>query len=193
LNAWPILSVAAVFVIGFYVVFTSISISLFPTVFSPLVNFLSDLGNSTFSPNGAWFYDAGCVLTGLALFPFYLGFYKWYTRGTWRKVGMIGTQIVGLLSAFSLIMIGVFSEDTLAPHLFWSQLFFIFNLLVLILANASLMNREKFIKPIGYYGLVVAVINVLFVVFGSTPLLEWFTVFTALGYAGMLAYNTKIL
>jgi hypothetical membrane protein len=121
LNAWPILSVAAVFVIAFYLVFTGISISLFPTSFSPVVNFLSDLGNSTLSPNGAWFYDAGCVLTGLALFPFYFGFYKWYTRGTWRKVGMIGTQFVGFLSAFSLIMIGVFSEDNLAPHLFWSE------------------------------------------------------------------------
>lgn len=35
----------------------------------------------------------------------------------------------------------------------------------------------------------MAVINLLFVVLTSTPLLEWFTVFTALVYAGLLAYN----
>jgi hypothetical protein len=78
----------------------------------------------------------------------------------------------------------------MAQHLFWSELFFVFNLLVLILANLALMTRPKFIRPIGYYGLAVAVVNLLFVVLTSTPLLEWFTVFTALVYAGLLAYNT---
>jgi hypothetical membrane protein len=184
------LSFAAVFVIVFYCAFTITSIALFPSAFSPIVNYLSDLGNSTFNPKGAWFYNAGCILTGLALFPFYAGFYKWYTRERRRKSLMVLTQVVGFLSAFSLIMIGVFSEDSMAQHLFWSELFFVFNLLVLILANISLMTHPKFIRPIGYYGLAVALVNLLFVVLTSTPLLEWFTVFTALAYAGLLAYNT---
>jgi len=186
----PILSFAAVFVIVFYCAFTFTSIILFPPPFSPTVNYLSDLGNSSFSPNGAWFYNAGCILTGLALFPFYAGFYKWYTKEKRRKFLMVGTQVVGFLSALSLIMIGVFSEDTMAQHVFWSELFFVFNLLVLIFANIALLTHPKFIKPIGYYGLAVAVINLLFVILTSTPLLEWFTVFTALIYAGLLAYNT---
>jgi len=186
----PILSVAAIFVILFYCAFTLTSIVLFPSAFSPVVNYLSDLGNSTFSPNGAWFYNAGCILTGLALFPFYAGLFEWYTKERKRKLLLVATEVVGLVSAFSLIMIGVFSEDSMAQHLFWSEVFFVFNLLVLILANVSLMTHPKFIKPIGYYGLVVAVVNLLFVVLTSTPLLEWFTVFTALAYAGLLAYNT---
>ena len=186
----PILSVAAIFVILFYCAFTLTSIVLFPSAFSPVVNYLSDLGNSTFSPNGAWFYNAGCILTGLALFPFYAGLFEWYTKERKRKLLLVATEVVGLVSAFSLIMIGVFSEDSMAQHLFWSEVFFVFNLLVLILANVSLMTHPKFIKPIGYYGLVVAAVNLLFVVLTSTPLLEWFTVFTALAYAGLLAYNT---
>lgn len=190
LAEWPLLSLAATLVIGLYCIFTFASIVLFPTAFSPVVNYLSDLGNSSFSPKGAWFYNAGCILTGFALFPFFAGFYRWYTRERWRKLLMVLTQAVGFLSAFALIMIGVFSEDYLAHHMFWSDLFFIFNLIVLILANVSLMTHGKFIRPIGYYGLAVALINVLFVVLSSTPLLEWFTVFTALGYAGLLAYNT---
>jgi len=103
---------------------------------------------------------------------------------------IVVSQTIGFLSAFSLIMIGLFSEDQLAQHLFWSDLFFVFNLIVLILANASLMTRPKFIRSIGYFGLAVAVVNLLFVVLSNTPLLEWFTVFTALGYVGLLAYNT---
>ena len=186
----PILSFAAIFVILFFCAFTLTSITLFPSAFSPIVYYLSDLGNSVFNPRGAWFYNAGCILTGLALFPFYAGFYSWYTKERWRKALMGLTQLVGFLSAFSLIMIGVFSEDAMAQHLFWSELFFVFNLLVLILANISLMTHPKFVRPIGYYGIAVAVVNLLFVVLTTTPLLEWFTVFTALGYAGLLAYNT---
>jgi hypothetical membrane protein len=186
----PILSISAVFVILFYCAFTFTSIALFPTAFSPVVNYLSDLGNSTFNPTGAWFYNAGCILTGLALFPFYAGFYEWYTPERKRRLLMVATQVVGGLSAFSLIMIGVFSEDSIAQHLFWSELFFVLNLLVLVLANIALLTRPKFIKPIGYYGLVVAVVNLLFVILANTPLLEWFTVFTALVYAALLAYNT---
>ena len=71
-----ILSFAALFVILFFCAFTLTSITLFPSAFSPIVNYLSDLGNSAFNPKGAWFYNAGCILTGLALFPFYAGFYK---------------------------------------------------------------------------------------------------------------------
>ena len=186
----PILSFAAVIVILFYCAFTFTSIALFPTAFSPVVNYLSDLGNSAFNPKGAWFYNTGCILTGLALLPFYAGFYEWYTSEKRRKFLMVATQIVGVISAFSLIMIGVFSEDSMAQHLLWSEVFFVFNLLVLIMANLSLMTHPKFIRPIGYYGLAVAVVNLLFVVLTSTPLLEWFTVFTALIYAGLLAYNT---
>jgi len=186
----PILSFAAVIVILFYCAFTFTSIALFPTAFSPVVNYLSDLGNSAFNPKGAWFYNTGCILTGLALLSFYAGFYEWYTSEKRRKFLMVATQIVGVISAFSLIMIGVFSEDSMAQHLLWSEVFFVFNLLVLIMANLSLMTHPKFIRPIGYYGLAVAVVNLLFVVLTSTPLLEWFTVFTALIYAGLLAYNT---
>jgi hypothetical protein len=87
-------------------------------------------------------------------------------------------------------MIGVCSEDYMAQHVFWSDVFFVFNLLVLILATVSLMIHPKFRKPIGYYGIIVALINLLFVAASNTPLLEWFTVFTALGYAGLLSYNT---
>jgi hypothetical membrane protein len=47
------------------------------------------------------------------------------------------TQVVGFISAFALIMIGVFSEDYMTQHVFWSDVFFAFNLIVLILANDS--------------------------------------------------------
>jgi len=190
LSKWPVLTVAGVLVIVFYCAFTFTSLVLFPGPFSPVNNWLSDLGNSSYSPRGAVFYNVGCVLTGLALFPFFTGFYKWYTNEKWRKSLMMITQAVGFIAAFALIMIGVFSEDYGAAHVFWSQVFFTLNLMVLMLANVSLMTHRKFIRPVGYHGFAVAVVNLLFVALSNTPILECFTVFTALGYVAFLAYNT---
>ena len=188
-SKWAVLPIAGILVILFYCAFTLTSIVLFPRPVSPMNDWLSDLGNSSYNPQGAIFYNVGCVLTGLALFPFFAGLYYWYTDEKWRKPLIMITQAVGFIAAFALMMIGVFSEDAGAIHHLWSLAFFVFNLLVLILANVSLMTHRKFIRPIGYYGFIVAVINLLFVGLAYTSILEWFTVFTALGYVAFLSYN----
>jgi len=69
LSKWLVLPVAGVLVILFYCAFTLTSIALFPRPVNPLNDWLSDLGNSSYSPRGAIFYNTGCVLTGIALFP----------------------------------------------------------------------------------------------------------------------------
>jgi hypothetical membrane protein len=189
-SKWPILPIAGVLVIVFYCVFTLTSIAFFPRPVNPLYDWLSDLGNSSYNPHGAIFYNVGCVLTGLALFPFFAGFYYWYTDEKWRRSLIVITQAVGFIAAFALMMIGIFSEDAGAIHHLWSVVFFIFNLMVLILGNVSLLTHRRFIRPIGYYGLVVAVINLMFVALSYTSTLEWFTVFTALGYVAFISYNT---
>lgn len=189
LSKWPISCISGILVIAFYCIFTFTSLALYPPPFSPIDNWLSDLGNSSFNPNGAIFYNLGCILTGISLFPFFIGLYKWYREEIWHKILVIATQIVGCCAAFSLIMIGVFSEDFIEPHIFWSEVFFRLNLLVLIIAAIALFFHSDFIKLIGIYGIIVAIINLLFVYVIGTPLLEWFTVFTALGFVGLIVYN----
>lgn len=186
---WPISCTAGIAVIILYCAFTFTSWALYPTSYNPVNNWLSDLGNSSYNPSGAIFYNLGCVLTGIALFPFFGGLYKWHTNESWRKISLIVTQLMGILAAFSLIMIGVFSEDYGSLHTLWSSVFFIFNLVVLILVSVSLFTHPSYIKPIAYYGVLVAIINLLFVLVYDAPILEWFTVFTALGYVGLLVYN----
>ncbi|MFX1317112.1 MAG: DUF998 domain-containing protein [Promethearchaeota archaeon] len=189
---WPISCYAGILVIGLYCVFTSTSLALFPPPFSAFDNWLSDLGNSSYNPNGAIFYNLGCILTGIMLFPFFIGLYKWYEDEMWHKVLMIIIQVIGSFSGLALIMIGAFSEDFPKPHIVWSGVFFYFNLIVLVLASLTLYFHPDFIKWIALYGTVVAIINLLFVFFIITPILEWFTVFTALGYVGLIVYNMYI-
>jgi hypothetical membrane protein len=186
---WPLSSIAGVAVIVLYCAFTFTSWALYPTAYNPATNWLSDLGNSSLNPNGSIFYNLGCILTGIALFPMFIGLYRWYTNENWRSASLVATQVIGCVAAFSLIMIGVFSEDYGWIHSSWSSAFFVLNLLVLILLGVSLFTHPSYIRPIAYYGFTVAIINLVFVLLSDTPILEWFTVFSALGYVGLLAYN----
>lgn len=86
-------------------------------------------------------------------------------------------------------MIGVFSEDFGWLHSLWSEVFFLINLIVLVLAGTSLYTHPYYIKGVGVYGFIVAAINLFFLFSSNTPILEWFTAFTALGYVGLLANN----
>jgi hypothetical membrane protein len=185
----PISCYAGIIVILLYCIFTLISITLFPPPFSAFDNWLSDLGNSSYNPKGAVLYNLGCILTGIMLFPFFIGLNKWYTDESWYKDFIRVIQCIGCFSGFALIMIGIFSEDFIAPHVFWSEVFFNANLTVLILSSLALYFHPNFIKWISIYGILVAVINLLFVFFLGTPILEWFTVFTALGYVGLIIFN----
>ena len=182
-------SISGVVVIVLYCIFTFSSLALYPAAYTPVKNWLSDLGNSTNNPKGAILYNVGCILTGIALFPFFIGLYEWYADEKRRKTAVVATQVIGCASAFSLIMIGVFSENYGWLHDLWSEVFFVLNLLVLVILGAALFTHPRIIKAIAIYGFVVAVINLMFLFLPNTPLLEWFTVFTALGYVGLLSYN----
>ena len=203
---YPIGLIPGILVIGFFYTFTFISMAFYPSSFSPLNNWLSDLGNSNYNPDGAFLYNLGCILTGSMLFPFYLGMYKFYRKDFYRfnikrlklevnihKFSVIGIQIVGCLSGFSLIMLGIYPEEITDAHMIWAGMFFWLNLWVLILGNIALLFHKDFIRPIAIYGWCAAAINVIFIfltIFNIiSPLMEWISVSTALGYVGILEYN----
>jgi hypothetical membrane protein len=188
-SKWPMSCKAGIAVIILYCVFTFTSWALYPTSYNSVNNWLSDLGNSKGNPSGSIFYNAGCVLTGIALFAFFGGLYKWYTKEKTRKIVIMVAQVIGFLAALSLIMIGVFSEDYGSVHRLWSSIFFILNLMVIILVSLALYAHPSYLRPISYYGFIVAIINLLFVLIYDNPIFEWFTVFTALGFVGLLSYN----
>ena len=193
LKKWLIGIISGILVIASYYTFTFLSFAFYPAPFSPLDNWLSDLGNSKFNPNGAIFFNLGCILTGIALFPFYLSMYKLYREEIWHKILVISIQIIGCCSAYALIMIGVYPIEFVELHMIWSGVFFWLNLIVLILSDISLIFRKDFMKLIAIYGFGVTIFNFLLVFitifFIITPLLEWFTVFTALGYVGLIIFN----
>jgi len=185
----PISSLSGVVVIILYCVFTFSSWALYPAAYNPVANWLSDLGNSAHNPNGSILYNVGCVVTGIALFPLFIGLYEWYKDEKRRRTAIVTAQAIGCAAAFSLMMIGVFSEDYGWLHNLWSEVFFLLNLLVLVIMGVALFTHPRYIKAIAIYGCIVAAVTLMFLFLPNTPLLEWFTVFTALGYVGLLSYN----
>jgi hypothetical membrane protein len=71
------ISVTGFTAFGIYVIFTALSMSKYPDIYSPFTNWLSDLGNPLVNPSGALIYNLGCVLTSLVLVAFFIGLRSW--------------------------------------------------------------------------------------------------------------------
>jgi hypothetical membrane protein len=192
LSRWPLSTLSGIFVITFYCAFTLISWAFYPDPYGPATHYLSRLGNFNYSPVGAYFYNWGCILTGIALVPFFIGLKDWYSesRLAAKYILMMG-QLVGLASAVALVMIGVFSEDLGAPHMQASSIFFELNFFTLILICISLLMHPRFSKPTSRYGLVITALSLVFAIYVGGPLVEWFTVFSALVFVGLVSYCTS--
>ncbi len=190
---YPISSVSGLFIIVLYCAFTITAWALYPYTFAPWTHYLSRLGNFDYAPLGAYFYNLGCILTGIALVPFFVGLRSWYTDNRDVNGILVVGQIIGVCAAVALILIGVFSEDQGSPHMTASSTFFILNFIVLILISIALFFHNRFIKVIGLYGIIMTLLSLPLEVYIGGPIIEWYTVFGSLFYVGLLSYNTRLL
>ena len=186
----PLTTISGFIVIILYCIFTFTSWAFYPDVYGPLTHYLSRLGDFDYSPFGAYFYNVGCILTGIALIPFFYSLRVWYTDRK-PQVFILGIgQIFGFCSAIALVLIGIYSEDQGQPHLTASSIFFLLNFIVLILVNLSLLWHPKFIKLIALYGFAIDFLSLYLEVTIGGPVVEWFTVFGALIFVALLSLNT---
>lgn len=141
------------------------------------------------NPKGAIFFNVGSILTGIAFFPYIVGLYKWYNEDTWRLILLIFSQLIGFFIALTLILIGIFPEDQVRAHIFWSNLFFIFNFTFILLTSISLLNHPDFIRPISYIGFAVTGLYIVPFFILNNSLLEWIIVLASFGYFALITYN----
>jgi hypothetical membrane protein len=74
--------VTGMFAVVCYLAFALLAFSRYPLPYSPLSNWLSDLGNANLNPSGAPFYNIGIVATGGLLLLFFLGLSEWKLERT---------------------------------------------------------------------------------------------------------------
>ena len=184
---WPLSFTAGISAIVIFWLCTLISVLLFPGNYNPTKNWMSNLGNSNYNPNGAIFFNIGCIITGILLFPFYIGLFEYSIGNFKNKILTKLTQVIGFLSAFSIIMIGVFPEDNLQVHSFWATVLFFSTMPILFLPSIALYQYD-FSRNIAKYGFIASAINVLlWVVF--IPIIEWITIIFAFGFIGIMIEN----
>jgi hypothetical membrane protein len=162
--------------------------------FSIISNWISDLGSSSKNPNGHFYFDIGCILTGIALLFSIAGLIKWrYTNRKQNNLIKL-SQYCGFLMAFALIMIGIYSEDYGRIHYFWASIYFVLTFVFLIIVNIALKNHPHYMTWIYYYTYVSILINfsfILLVIFGfHFPILEWLSVLSGLLWIWLIGYNT---
>jgi hypothetical protein len=175
-----------------YCVFTFMAFLFFPIAFSPFERFLSELGMYSLNPNGATFYYIAIVALGCSLFPFFVGVYAWLTNRQWKRRGQIAL-IAGVFSASSLLMTGVFFGDFPVLHFIWAMAFFFSFALAFVAVNAALFFQQRLGKAISLFGFLVILFDSCFllqVLLGGSPIVaitEWITVFSFLGWVGVVA------
>jgi len=184
---YPLSFIAGVFAIGVFWVFTLIALSFFPGNYNPYDNWVSNLGNQILNPEGAIFFNIGCIITGILFFPFFVGLFEFYIGDSKNKILTVATQIAGFISAFSMIMIGVYPENNVEMHAFWTVIFFGSTIPILFLPSMALY-KYSFTRKLAKYGFVATALNILLCIL-FFPILEWLTIIVAFGFIGLMIMN----
>lgn len=188
-----------------FTIFTLTSVALYPTHYSPLYEWLSNLGNVNFNPIGAAFFNWGCIITAIILMPFFAGLYRWNPVKKWAKVLLILGIILGIFASISLIGVGVFPETNLQMHILAASGVFGSLFIIIILLSIALFKHEKFMPIVAYWGIIAVLITLSFQIVlmlpqfsdalgnfhPKTPVpgMEWAAVFASLIWVGLLSYN----
>lgn len=171
----PISVVSGLSSIVVFWTFILFSFALYPDIFNPIGKMMSDLGSYTQNPAGASFFNIGCILTGIAFFPFFIGLYEWYIGGLRNKILTILTQISGILCAICIIMIGLTPIDNLGAHTFWAVNFFTISVFTTLFPSIALY-KYKFTRNIAKFGFIASTINIIFRIFILIPIFEWLSI-----------------
>lgn len=166
----------------------------YPGTYSPLRNWLSDLGNSLTNTKGAVFYNAGCIMASLLLIVFYLSMSVWRTGDKVLGRLLAVAQISGVFSSLALILSAVINIGrNPSLHSRFSMFLTIGLTWFLSFANTALLRHPHFKKWIGVYGFAGAVVTFVYGVLVNTPLGERVTIGMFISYVVLLAVNARLL
>jgi hypothetical membrane protein len=125
-----------------YVLCTLLALIKFPAAYSPLTNWLSDLGSPAVNPQGWFFYNIGITCAGILFIVFFLGFSVWKKADNKKQHIMLRlAQGFGMAGGLCMILGAVFPINISGIHSF----FFRF---------AVFLDRHKFCFRRGFAGLL---------------------------------------
>ena len=180
-----------------YLTCALLAFSRYPLPYSPVSNWLSDLGNVDVNPGGAPFYNVGIVATGVLLVLFFLGLSQWKMQTNRIQILMLFlTQGFGVLGALAMVMSGVFPINHFALHSFFSTCSNILLGTAFAFSLAALRYHASCPRWLLMLGAITTLVDL---VFGLSKILhpfyvfEWVTIALFIGYIALLGAQTQRL
>lgn len=178
----------------FYVVFAFLAFSRYTLSYSPLQNWLSDLGNVETNPRSDIFYNTGIITTALLLVVFFLGLSRWKKEE--KRIQMIMlllAQIFGILGSSCMIMSAIFPINVLDMHRIWSMALYFLLATAFVFVAAALRYHRMVLRWLLILGISTAGMVNLTIFLPTTTLIEWVTVALFLGDVTLVGLKTRRL
>jgi hypothetical protein len=171
-----------------YLVLSAVAFSFYPSSFNPMGNWLSDLGNNLLNPEGAIFYRLAGILSGAALLVFFLTL-GYRTKGQRKaiRIQFALVRVFGVMASLLFIMTGVFSEDMMPMHSWFSiALYITFGTAIALTGFAALYNT---VLPrwFSIFCFLAWAFDIASWIFGQTMWLEWVVVAFLLMYVAAMS------
>jgi len=193
LSKIPVSSIIVLIAIIFFGTFLALSIVSYPPGFSPLKNWMSDLGNPGLNPAGSAYFNWADGITGLLLIAFYLGLNRWRHMGSVKTKTLTAAMACGIFSGISLAGVGYFNESFDPHHFIVSVMFFLSSTVAILLATLALRGNPGFGKATAYAGYLTVAAGIVFAVqrplIESITIIEWISVFFMLLWAALVSID----
>jgi hypothetical protein len=186
---YPLTTIAGVASIAVCVTLAAAAYAFYPWTFSPMTNWISDLGNTWLNPDGSIVFRLDMILVGLGLSAFFLGL-RVLTHGQriWTRLLVRLAQVGGLVSSLALVMTGVFSENDASAHALWASIMFIALSVTVMLLGWGVFFHPRVPTVISYYAFIVCAADVISVATRS-HWLEWVAVPLLLVFVAQISYG----
>jgi hypothetical membrane protein len=183
---------SSLFAVVCYLACALLAYARYPLPYSPLENWLSDLGNPNLNPAGALFYNSGIVATAAALPLFFLGLARWkMPNNRTQHLMLFLTQGFGILGALAMLLSGLYPITFLAIHGLFSMCLFILLGTAFAFSVAALRYHATCPRWLLLAGAFTALVDILYGVLHAVYVLEWVTVALLLCYLVLLGVQTN--
>jgi len=186
-------TISGILIVLVYSVFTLLALFRFKGSFSPIRNWLSDLGSQTLNPEGYLFYTVGIVLTGILLFFFFWGLFIWKKPGYKKQnIMLLLANIFSSLGGISMVLSAIFPINIPDIHSVFSAALYILIGTGFVFTVVALAYHPKFPRWMLVLGILVAVEDMLWSMLFNTYIMEYITVGLFLLFTLLLALHTRV-
>ncbi len=177
-----------------YVSLALLAFSRYPGAYSPLNNWLSDLGSGQLNPQGALFYNAGIISASVLLAVFFLGLSLWRMRQPrMQRAMLLATQLFGLPGSLAMAMSALYPIDHMPQHRTWSLSLYILLGTAFVFSVFALRYHPLCPRWVLALGVVTGLADILSGILGTVYVLEWLTVALFLAYVVVVGVRTRVV